>query len=102
MLECHFSKPRRQEIAAMQSEGKSDDQVVQAMVGQFGKQALVAPPAEGFNLLAWIMPFAMIGFGLVCIVWIMRHYMRPRSKPLPDIDPQVLASIEKDLSKLDG
>ena len=101
MLECHYSKPRRTEIAAMLGEKKTDEQIIQATVDQFGRQALAVPPMEGFHLLAWTMPYAFAGLGLGVIVWYVRRQMKRRPAALPEVDPAVLDSIDKDLAKLD-
>jgi cytochrome c-type biogenesis protein CcmH len=104
MLACHYSKPAREKIKAMQAEGKSDQEIVDAFVKEEGIRALVTPPAEGFNLLAWVMPFVMIGVGLAGIWWFIRRFSRPAAAP--EVDPRVMEryqdAIEKDLSKLDG
>jgi len=50
-------------IAIKLSEG-DDLEVIQAyFIEQYGPQVLGEPPKEGFNWLAWIMPFAMLAFG---------------------------------------
>jgi cytochrome c-type biogenesis protein CcmH len=104
MLACHYSKPARERIKAMQAEGKSDQAIVDAFVKDEGIRALVTPPAEGFNLLAWVMPFAMIGMGLAAIWWFIRRMSKPSAAP--EMDARVLEryqdAIDKDLSKLDG
>jgi cytochrome c-type biogenesis protein CcmH len=104
MLACHYSKPARERIKAMQAEGKPDQAIVDDFVKTEGIRALVVPPAEGFNLLAWVMPFAMIGIGLASIWWFIKRFSKPAAAP--DLDPRVLEryqdTIEKDLSKLDG
>jgi cytochrome c-type biogenesis protein CcmH len=105
MLACHYAMPAREKIKTLQAAGKSDQQIIDQFVADEGIRALVVPPAEGFNLLAWVMPFAMIGMGLAAIWWFIRRFSRP-APAAPDLDPQLLEryhdTIEKDLSKLDG
>ncbi len=107
MLECHYSKPMRGKIASMQKLGMGDDEIVSAVVKERGIQALVAPPAEGFNLLAWLMPWIMVGLGLVVIWAFIRSLNRKRAaaEAAPALAPEVLSryrdNIEKDLAKLD-
>src|SRR5208337_1570421 len=67
MLGCHYATPKREQIAKMLAEGRSDQQIVDAQMRQEGLQALVTPPIEGFNSLMWVMPFVMIGVGLLAI-----------------------------------
>jgi cytochrome c-type biogenesis protein CcmH len=102
MLECHFSKPARVRIAALQAMGKSDSEIIDEFVAQYGKQVLAAPPAEGFNLLAWVMPFAAIGAGLAAIWLFIRRIKKPAAVPVDDEDlSRYRERIEKDLTKLD-
>src|SRR3954449_6248012 len=51
MLECHYSLPARQKIAALQKKGESDETIVAGFVKENGISALASPPAEGFNIL---------------------------------------------------
>ena len=103
MLECHYSKPARERIKELQAKGLSDDAIVDDFVKREGKRALVVPPAEGFNRLAFLMTPFMVGLGLALIYW----YIRRSRKPVPvlEVDSRVLDqykdSIEKDLAKLD-
>ncbi|MBM3812836.1 MAG: cytochrome c-type biogenesis protein CcmH [Acidimicrobiia bacterium] len=103
MLACGYSSPARQKIAAMQTQNISDDAIVEDFVKREGIRALVTPPAEGFNLMAWLMPPLMIAFGLAIIWWFIQRMRKPAA--VPEIDPKLLErykdSIEKDLAKLD-
>ncbi len=47
-------------IAQKLSEGQSEEQISQFFVAQYGEQVLASPPKRGFNLMAWITPFAAI------------------------------------------
>ena len=107
MLECHYTKPMREKIAAMQKLGMNDDEIVKATVKQNGLQALAAPPEEGFHLLAWLMPWFVVSLGLVAIWLFIRRLNRKKAafEAAPELDPEVLNryrdNIEKDLAKLD-
>jgi len=104
MLECPRSKPAKERIAQMQSVGTSDDQIVQAFIRDYGQSIYLAPP----NAFGWIVPYAMVGIGLLAILAILRKHKGP--KPMTDlgpveIDDPALAKykdqIEKDLANLD-
>ncbi len=103
MIECHFSKPAKMRIAALAAAGKSDSDIIDEFVREYGKRVLAAPPAEGFNLLAWVMPWVAIGAGLAAIWMFIRRFRRPA--PTAPSDPALLARyqerIDKDLAKLD-
>jgi cytochrome c-type biogenesis protein CcmH len=103
MLECHYAGPARARIAKMLGEGLTDDQIVDTFVKEQGLRALVVPPAQGFNLLAWVMPFVAIALGLWLIWMFIRRFRKPAA--VAELDPQLLdryrERIEKDLSKLE-
>ncbi len=105
MLECHFSKPARERIAALQAEGKSDAEIIDIFVQQYGKRVLAVPPAEGFNLLAWVMPFLAIAAGLGAIWLFIQRFRKPLQASRAQADAETLshyqAQIETDLKKLD-
>ena len=103
MLECHYASPARTKIMSMQAEGKADKTIVDAFIADRGKEALVAPPKEGFSLLAWWMPFVAIAFGLWAIWMVIRKYRRPAA--VAAIDPRILDryhdQIEKEVENFD-
>ena len=107
MLGCHYATPKRAQIRKALEEGKSDDQIVAAAVKEQGLQALVTPPAEGFNILAWLMPVVMIGLGLLAIALFLRHMNAKRAAAAnaPEVPAEVLdryhEQIEKETSKLE-
>ena len=105
MLECHYSKPARQKIAAMVAAGKSDQEILDSFVAENGLRALAAPPAEGFNLLGWIMPFLGLAAGFAGVWYFLRRMYLKRAPAPAAGDEQVLSQyrerIEKDLAKLD-
>src|SRR5262245_58440240 len=66
---CGTAKEEIKEIYAHIAQGKSDDQILQAMIAEYGSLAYVEPPKSGFGLLAWLMPilYLLTGTALVII-----------------------------------
>ena len=59
------------------AQGQSGEQIIQSFVVQYGEQVLSAPPKQGFNLTAWVLPFAALLLGgwmvyLALRVWVRR------------------------------
>jgi cytochrome c-type biogenesis protein CcmH/NrfF len=104
MLECGYCAPMRKRIAAMQAAGHSDDSIVAAIVAENGKEALAAPPTQGFALFAWTAPFIAIFLGLIAI-WAFIRRLSARNVPGSAVDSATLDRyhdrIESDLSKLE-
>jgi cytochrome c-type biogenesis protein CcmH len=67
MLGCGYMTPARARIVEMHKQGSADDAIVADFVSRQGKAALAVPPAEGFNITAWVVPplVLLLGFGVV-------------------------------------
>jgi cytochrome c-type biogenesis protein CcmH len=88
---CSYSDRMRDELSTALTRGDSDDLVLQAFVQKYGPTVLAAPPASGFNLVAWIMPFAVffsaIGFAvLVVLRWKQRAPAAEPASASPELD----------------
>ncbi len=104
MIGCHYSHPAREKIDKLLAEGKPDQAIVARFVKDEGRRALAMPPAEGFHLLAWVMPFVAIAFGLAGIVWFVRTRLR-RPGTAVALDDELVSRyrerMDRDLAKLD-
>jgi cytochrome c-type biogenesis protein CcmH len=72
---CTYSPALHIEIVGLYQSGKNPEQVIAAFVEKYGEQALMAPPAEGFNLAGYLVPgLAVLTAGTVLgIVMLRRH-----------------------------
>jgi cytochrome c-type biogenesis protein CcmH len=66
--QCEFSVPAREQIERMITQGMGREQIIGFFRAKYGEKILSAPTSEGFNLLAWIMPFAAVFAGCFLIV----------------------------------
>jgi cytochrome c-type biogenesis protein CcmH len=101
--QCESSLPIRQQIEAMIAKGMNRQQIVALFRKQYGEKILSAPTAEGFNLLAWIIPFAAIFAGCFIIVGAVGRWRASASGEVsgsglihPD-DPELRRQLERDL-----
>jgi len=78
---CSFSVPVREQIESMIGKGQSGPQIIAFYRHQYGEKVLSAPTTEGFNILAWLMPFAALALGGAFIVYTTNRW---RSAPAPD------------------
>jgi cytochrome c-type biogenesis protein CcmH len=74
---CTMSTSMLHKLDAEVASGKSDDLILQAFVQQFGAEVIAEPPAKGFNWLAWIMPFAVVGAGFLVVRSVLSRWSRP-------------------------
>jgi cytochrome c-type biogenesis protein CcmH/NrfF len=87
LLECnHVGCPNsdgmRQELMAGVDRGDSDKTIFSAFVEKYGPTSLAAPPVEGFNIVGWVMPFAVLILGIGGTALLIRKW-RLRSVPMP-------------------
>ncbi|MGD0119005.1 MAG: cytochrome c-type biogenesis protein CcmH [Candidatus Binatus sp.] len=105
MPTCAFAVPMRQEIDQMIAKGMTRAQIIAFYRKQYGEKILSAPTTEGFNLLAWTMPFIalMVGGGAMMLAVGRWHSSAPaNSKPgtqPPSFDPELRRKLEKELEE---
>ena len=73
---CDTAKTMMKEIDAHITAGKSDEQVLQAMIAEYGALAYMEPPKTGFGLVAWLMPILYLAAGLGLVVMIMKRWRK--------------------------
>jgi len=73
-INCPTSGGMMAEVEKELDSGKSDKAVLDHFVGKFGLSVLSAPPASGFNLTAWLMPFAALLAGAIAAVYFLRRF----------------------------
>jgi len=88
LLECnHVSCPvspvMRDELTNNIASGLNDSLVLQSFVQKYGAVVLAAPTTTGFDLLAWIMPFAVSAVALVGTIFLVRHWAKNQPKLVP-------------------
>lgn len=66
------------------SGGLDDTAILNGFVEQYGLVVLSAPPTKGFNLVAWIMPFAVSILALLGTILLVRNWIKQQ--------PQLLAA----------
>lgn len=99
----------RERIAA----GDTKSEIKDRLVAEFGEGVLAAPPKEGFNLLAWVLPFAGLGVagslvGVIAWRWSRSGRRRPEHAPgdpalngNPRLDPELEKRLEEELARFD-
>lgn len=65
---CGFAVPLRGEIQGMLDKGMGRAAIMASFRQKYGEKVLSAPTTEGFNILAWTMPFVIVLAGGVLIV----------------------------------
>jgi cytochrome c-type biogenesis protein CcmH len=92
----------RERLAA----GASEAQIKAELVDQFGPGVLAEPPKSGFDLLAWLVPFAVlvagaVGVGLVAGAWSRRRGEGDAGPPAT-LDPELERRVDAELRRYES
>lgn len=73
---CEWREEMNASIEEQIAQGKSKGEIVQSFVDLYGEQVLSSPSKRGFNLIAWIAPFAALLIGGVVIYFTLKKWVR--------------------------
>jgi len=71
---CPESGREREELKAAIADGKSDQEILSWFAAKYGATMLAAPTGHGFDLVAWIAPFAVFGAALLGTILLVRRW----------------------------
>ena len=77
--ECdHVGCPDRDgelsELTTQIAAGLTDQEILNSFVSKYGMTVLAAPPTKGFDLVAWIAPFAVFGAALLGTILLIKRW----------------------------
>lgn len=93
----------RDQIREKHELGWSKERTKDWLVAQYGEEILAAPPAEGFGLLAWAIPAAVlltgaVVAGAVALAWSRQRDARPAAEARPArVEPELERRIDREL-----
>jgi cytochrome c-type biogenesis protein CcmH len=73
-LGCPSREPEDAELRAGIAAGQSEQQIFGSFVAKYGAIVLAAPTTHGFDLVAWIAPFAVFGAALLGTILLVRRW----------------------------
>jgi cytochrome c-type biogenesis protein CcmH len=74
---CQVSPAMHRDVLALVDGGYDAQEILDAFVSVYGDRARMAPPREGFNLLAYVIPGIAIAVGAIVLAVIIRRWHRP-------------------------
>jgi cytochrome c-type biogenesis protein CcmH/NrfF len=80
---CGRADAMRREMQALAAAGKTGGEIVAVYVAQHGDKILVAPPASGFNLVAWLGPLVVFVVGGSAVALVVARWTRRRAQDEP-------------------
>ena len=91
----------RAKVATMLDSGKTEPEILKAMVASYGTQILAAPPKSGFNLSAYVLPFLMIVLGGGILFSVVSHWTPAKQRVNPESENQEPNDSTEDIDHLD-
>ena len=99
-----IARRMKQVIRSSLAEGKTEVQIRDQLVAQFGPAVVAEPPKKGFDLLAWLVPLGILAAGAVgvgAIAWGWRRRRADEPPPAP-LDPALERRVDAELERFDG
>lgn len=69
---CATSGPMISELHMLLASAMPDSGILHWFVTKYGRIVLASPTGKGFDLVAWIMPFAVLALGIAGAVFLVR------------------------------
>lgn len=93
---CQMSTAERTELSAAITDGKTDQEILAAFSDKYGATVLAAPTTKGFDLVAWIAPFAFLAAGLLLAILLVLRWSEKKAQAAAiAASPQIDAIREK-------
>ena len=83
--------------------GDTKSEIKDRLVAEYGSQILAAPPKEGFDLLAWLLPIGGVLAGAAILGLLAWRWSRVR-EPAPRaarLDPALERRVDEELARFD-
>jgi cytochrome c-type biogenesis protein CcmH/NrfF len=96
---CTTSPAMHQQVLALETAGKSGQEIVDAFVAENGVSILMAPPRHGFNLAGYFLPGALILAAAVVLVLVLRRWTRS-AMPVPSTAANSVPASPQELEQL--
>lgn len=101
-MPCGFSPRIHRDVMGLVENGYSADEILAEFTNVYGNAIRMAPPKRGFNLMAWVTPFAAIGTGALGIYALLRHWQRPTpATESADVHPIGVDASDDELRRLE-
>jgi len=100
---CSVSPAMHFDIMGLVAGGYTANEIIAAFRSVYGERVLMEPVREGFNWLAYILPFAALLGGGALVVTLLRRWTRPAPAPVGvplqgvDATPEEIEQLQRAL-----
>lgn len=100
LSEAPQAERQRDLIRRLIAQGRSKEEIKEALVAEYGEEVLATPESSGFDLAAWVIPIAGLAAALAALaVWLRRRGgAGPEEAPPPPLDAADAERLERDIS----
>ena len=81
-LGCPSREPEMAELRSAVGANRGDQQIFDQFVAKYGAVVLAAPTTHGFDLVAWVAPFAVFAAALLGTILLVRRWSVGRTEPV--------------------
>jgi cytochrome c-type biogenesis protein CcmH/NrfF len=93
---CPVSPVMIEELKAQLATGLPDSGVLNFFISKYGPVSLAAPLRGGFDIVAWIVPFAALLLGIGIVVFVIHIWRRRTPRGGPPSGPSPLDDTLRD------
>ncbi len=98
------AKQVKAQIVQLLAEGKTRDEILDMYVAIYGERILAQPRAQGFNVLAYVIPLLILVIGGLVVIYVINQMTAPRpqaAKPSrKSFSDEFFQKIEREMEDL--
>ncbi|MGZ5358217.1 MAG: cytochrome c-type biogenesis protein CcmH [Solirubrobacterales bacterium] len=102
LSEAPQAERQRDLIRRLIAQGRSKEEIKEALVAEYGEEVLATPESSGFDLAAWVIPIAGLAAALAALgIWLRRRGGAGAEEAPPPLDAADAERLERDISSRD-
>jgi cytochrome c-type biogenesis protein CcmH len=86
---CNLTVGFKEDIVEMMEKGWDKDKIREYYVNIYGEEILTAPEKSGFSLVAWLLPFVVLGLAAVSLYFVIRKWVKKKGSDEPILDNEI-------------
>lgn len=99
---------QRRQIRRLIAQGKSEQQIKNVLVAQYGDRVLALPKDDGFNLAVYLVPIAAVAVALALLAFALPRWRRETraraaapAAAAPTVSAEDMRRLDEDLARRD-